>query len=170
MNHHHVDFSSNPASSADRSTAFVAGAGPGAAILPPPRTQNTTRLSNPIFVDPTDSGSSFDNVGMDLEEEVLISGSIESISLGAGGGRASQAASARVCCSCGSDKITHQTYPCRCLFFCKKCAMKMATGGIAQKQRKKNALILIFYLIFILLDFYLLQKANVGNATRSLPR
>ena len=32
-------------------------------------------------------------------------------------------------CSCCGAEATHATRPCGCLVFCKRCAMKVATGG-----------------------------------------
>lgn len=37
------------------------------------------------------------------------------------------------CCGvCQNEKYTHAAMPCRCFNVCKKCAMKMATGGKCQ--------------------------------------
>jgi hypothetical protein len=36
---------------------------------------------------------------------------------------------ATLCSNCRQQGIQYESYPCRCLQFCKKCAMKMATGG-----------------------------------------
>lgn len=33
------------------------------------------------------------------------------------------------CGSCPSTKIEYKNFPCGCIRYCKKCAMKMATGG-----------------------------------------
>src|SRR5436190_9849840 len=33
------------------------------------------------------------------------------------------------CLSCGKEKVTHLTVPCRHPCLCRACAMKMATGG-----------------------------------------
>lgn len=33
------------------------------------------------------------------------------------------------CSNCQQAESQYQSDPCRCLYFCKKCAMKMATGG-----------------------------------------
>lgn len=33
------------------------------------------------------------------------------------------------CSNCHQPNALYESYPCRCLKFCKKCAMKMATGG-----------------------------------------
>ena len=42
---------------------------------------------------------------------------------------------ARVCSSCG-EEATHATRPCGCLLYCKRCAMKVATGGKCRVCRK----------------------------------
>ena len=34
-----------------------------------------------------------------------------------------------LCYKCVNTEATHQVDPCGCLLYCKKCAMKMATGG-----------------------------------------
>ena len=34
-----------------------------------------------------------------------------------------------VCLVCHKDKIEYMCMPCRCNVLCRKCAMKMATGG-----------------------------------------
>jgi hypothetical protein len=36
---------------------------------------------------------------------------------------------APLCSACHKTGSTYETFPCRCNKFCKKCAMKMATGG-----------------------------------------
>lgn len=33
------------------------------------------------------------------------------------------------CSNCGSVPSTYRCFPCGCALFCKKCAMKLATGG-----------------------------------------
>ncbi len=38
-------------------------------------------------------------------------------------------ADAPICAACQKNRSSYETFPCRCNKFCKKCAMKMATGG-----------------------------------------
>lgn len=37
------------------------------------------------------------------------------------------------CANCAKEEGTYTSFPCKCLVYCKKCAMKMATGGICKK-------------------------------------
>ena len=38
-----------------------------------------------------------------------------------------------ICLICYQNEITYACMPCRCKILCKKCAMKMATGGKCRK-------------------------------------
>jgi hypothetical protein len=37
------------------------------------------------------------------------------------------------CSNCGKEEAHYECYPCHCCTFCKKCAMKVATGGKCKK-------------------------------------
>ena len=38
-----------------------------------------------------------------------------------------------LCTLCGKNESHYESHPCRCCTFCKKCAMKVATGGKCKK-------------------------------------
>jgi len=40
------------------------------------------------------------------------------------------------CMICKRDKVEYMCFPCRCKILCKKCAMKMASGGKCRKCTK----------------------------------
>jgi hypothetical protein len=40
------------------------------------------------------------------------------------------------CFYCNADEASYRTVPCGCAILCKKCAMKMATGGICKVCRR----------------------------------
>ena len=37
--------------------------------------------------------------------------------------------SEKICQVCKIENPTYNNFPCRCCYYCKKCAMKLATGG-----------------------------------------
>ena len=38
-----------------------------------------------------------------------------------------------ICSICGKNESHYESHPCRCCTFCKKCAMRVATGGKCKK-------------------------------------